>query len=557
MRRPSLTLAVVALLCAGRALTTPWRRAAFALLLCYPVTAIAEQTTAPDNRPERLEWFRDQGLGLFIHWSIDSQLGVIISHSLAGASKAYTDRFYRDLPSTFNPTHFDPDALARLAHVAGFRYMVFTTKHHNGFCMWPTATQTFNIANTPYKKDITADLFHAFRAQGIPTGIYFSPDDFHWLHEHGIAAQRLVPGVQPSANPGLLALDRAQVTELMQHYGPISVAFFDGEAQGLRDIVWQNQPDAVVTRGAIETPEQNIPGAPLPGAWESNMTVGTAWGFQPVDEHYKSPLDLIRTLVRTRARGGNLLLNVGLAADGSLPSEQENLVRAFGSWLFINGDAIYGTRPWVITNEGDLWFTKHGDTLYVIVDDPDPASWRRGTARDLLLKTVRATSASSVEVLGQSGDLVEYRPELNAHSTLHQGEDGLHLHAVRAQRLRDDDVWPYPTVLRVTHVQSAFTPPTVLTATPVVHGNTVDLHGAWQGASADANGATFGFDVRLITGEDARSRLHAWEHLPTQPAAAPGTYQAEFHPAPGEQYEVRAVLHHPLLTLYGQAVPIR
>ena len=532
----------------------------FALLnLSLSSLATAQTSQAAGNRPDRLEWFRDQGLGLFIHWSIDSQLGVIISHSLAGASDEYADRFYRDLPRTFDPTHFDPAALARLSSVAGFRYMVFTTKHHNGFCMWNTATTPFNITQTPYRQDITRQMFTAFRSEGVATGVYFSPDDFLWLHEHGKPIQRLIPGVQPGNNPGLLARDQAQVTELMSSYGPVSVVFFDGEAKGLREIAWQKQPDAVVTRGAIETPEQNVPGAPLPGAWEANMTLGTAWGYQPSDEKYKSVQDLLNILIQTRARGGNLLLNVGLEADGSLPAEQESRIRTLGSWMFINADAIYATRPWVVTNEGDVWFTRSKDhhALYAILQgEQNTSGWKRGDARELVLKTVRATPKTTLGVLGQNDELVEYRPNLDPKSTFHQEKDGLHIRVVRAQRLRDSDAWPYPSVIHLTDVEEAFTPPVVETLAPANAGNNIVLHGDWKSAEL-APGASFGFDVRIITGEDTQSRLHGWQHLETQPAANPGTYTANFTPLPGEQYEVRAVLHHPLLTVYGQPVELK
>ncbi|HEY9138665.1 MAG TPA: alpha-L-fucosidase [Terriglobus sp.] len=520
--------------------------------------AAAQPIAQPGNKAERLEWFRDQGLGLFIHWSADSQLGTIISHSLAGASDEYVDRYYRELPKTFNPTHLDPDALARLASLAGFRYMVFTTKHHSGFAMWATKTEPFSITHTPYTKDITQQLFTAFRNQGLATGVYFSPDDFLWLHTHGKQIQRLVPEVQPSANPGLLAMDQAQITELMKGYGPVSVVFFDGEAKGLREIAWKLQPDAVVTRGAIETPEQNVPGAPLPGAWEANMTIGSAWGFQPSDETYKSVQDLLSILIQTRARGGNLLLNIGLEPDGSLPAEQESRLRTLGSWMFINSDAIYATRPWVVTNEGNLWFTRSKDrhSLYVIAEgEENTARWKRGTTREFVLKTVRATAATTVSVLGQNDKLVEYRPQLNPKSTFHQEADGLHIRVMRAQRLRDSDEWPYPSVIRLTDVEEAFTPPVVHTLAPSQLGNTATLMGEWKD-TAETPGVRFGFDYRIITGEDTQSRLHAWQHLPTQPASQPGQYSAQFQLTPGEQYEVRAVLVHPLLTVYGEPVAI-
>jgi alpha-L-fucosidase len=535
-------------------------RTAALLTLAIALPTLA-QSPQLDNKPDRVEAFRDQGLGLFIHWSIDSQLGVIISHSLAGASDDYVTRFYRDLPRTFDPTHFDPDSLARLASLSGFRYMVFTTKHHNGFAMWDTKTTPFNIIQTPYKQDITKQLFEAFRKQNVPPGIYFSPDDFLWLHNNHKEIQRLVPAVQPSANPGLLALDQAQVTELMTSYGPISAFFFDGEAKGLRDIVWRLQPDTVVTRGAIETPEQNVPGAPLPGAWEANMTLGAAWGFQPSDERYKSVQELLRILIHTRARGGNLLLNIGLKPDGSLPEDQEDRLRTLGSWMFINSDAIYATRPWVVTNEGPLWFTRSKDrkSLYILPEDEDKAPiWKRGEPRDFILKTVRATPQTTIAVLGQNDKIVEYRPNLNPQSTFQQQPDGLHLHVMRAQRLRDSDQWPYPSVIRLTNVEEAFTPPTVHTLPPTRSGPTISLHGDWQQPAGNAATpeATFSFDVRIITGEDTQSRLHAWQSLPTQPAPTPGPYTATFTPTPGERYEVRAVLHHPLLTLYGDPLPL-
>src|SRR5437763_5136350 len=119
------------------------------------------------NQPERLEWFRDQGFGMFIHWSVDSQTGVVISHSLAGADEAYTKRFFEELPKTFNPRKFEPNDWARLAKLAGIRYVVLTAKHHSGFAMWDTKTTDFGIMHTPFQRDVTRGVLDAFRAQGI------------------------------------------------------------------------------------------------------------------------------------------------------------------------------------------------------------------------------------------------------------------------------------------------------------------------------------------------------------------------------------------------------
>lgn len=167
--------------------------------------AVADQNSADEsgasgailNKPEKLEAFRDQALGMFIHWSVDSQLGTVISHSLVGADADYSRRFFEELPKSFYPTKFDPVEWAALAKLCGFKYAVFTNKHHSGFCMFPTGTTDFSIANTPYQKDITKMYADAFRGAGLGMGFYFSPDDFRMLHKQGIPIDRNVPAVRP------------------------------------------------------------------------------------------------------------------------------------------------------------------------------------------------------------------------------------------------------------------------------------------------------------------------------------------------------------------------
>jgi alpha-L-fucosidase len=127
------------------------------------------------NLPARAEAFMDWGMGLFIHWSLDSVLGVEISHSLVGASDAYVERYVRELPAYFNPRDYDPVEWAKLAKLAGFKYLVLTTKHHSGFCLWPTATTDFSIAQTPYRGDIVRAFVDACRAHDLKVGLYFSP----------------------------------------------------------------------------------------------------------------------------------------------------------------------------------------------------------------------------------------------------------------------------------------------------------------------------------------------------------------------------------------------
>ena len=530
------------------------RRLTVSFLLCS--TLLPAQRDIPPgslNRPERIEWFRDQGFGLFIHWSVDSQTGVVISHSLAGADEAYTKRFFEELPKTFNPRKFEPKDWAALARLAGIKYVVFTTKHHSGFAMWDTTTTDFGVMHTPYQHDLTREILDAFRAQGIAAGIYFSPDDFRWLWKNKIDIQRGVPGVQPRNNPGLMKLDLAQMQELMTRYGPIDVVFLDGEPQGLRDLAWKLQPNTIVTRGAIQTPELYVPGIPLEGAWEANFTMGTAWQYQPQNEVYKTGGQVIDILVETRAKGGNLLLNIGPKPDGELPIEQEERLREVALWMQVNQECIYNVRPWVITNEQNIWFTraKGEDTVYAIVKQQPP--WVRGQWREFVLKSVQATAHSGVSVLGQNGRVLEYRPEVNPQPTLKQEADGLHIRAMFTQRLQDNSKWPNPIVLKITNVEPAFSPPKVETEGARFDGGTkiASLTGALQDLGK-ASSLEVGFEYRSIVGLDASDRSIPWQQGPSMTMSAPGSFTLTLSALnPEGVYEYRAYVKHPLLTIYG------
>ena len=530
-----------------------------AVFLSGQPQAIAQRDPNPEigslNKPDRIEWFRDQGFGLFIHWSVDVQLGVGISHSLVGASDNYTDAFFNELPKTFDPKQFDPQDWARLAKLAGVRYVMFTTKHHSGFAMFDTATTSFGVMNTPFHRDITAEVFKAFRDEGIAPGVYFSPDDFYWLHKNGKLIQRNVPEVQPMNNPGLMDYYLAQVRELLTNYGPISLIFFDGQANGLRDLAWKLQPDIVVTRGGLQTPEQYVPGMPLKGAWEANLTMGDAWQYQPQNDPYKSGRQLIRLLIQTRAKGGNLLLDVGPKPNGELPIQEEDRLREIALWMFVNSDAIYSVRPWVITNEGDVWFTKkkNEDTLYAMVDSDKP--WEYGKWNDLVLHSVKASDLTEVSVLGENGKVLEYQPSVNPKPTWEMKSDGLHIRAMLAQRLQDNHKWENPVVLRITNVKPAFSPPGVRTSSsspdPASHaelltGDLIDMAGS---SSLDV-----GFEYRAISGEDVHARTEPWIATPLQSITHTGQFSYSLEHLPPGFYEFHAVVKHPLVTLYGADV---
>lgn len=528
--------------------------AVLALLTAVPASVPAQAEKGSRNKPERLEWFRDLGFGLFIHWSVDGALGGVISHTLAGADDDYTRRFFEQLPRSFNPRKFHPADWAALARLAGMKYVVFTTKHHSGFCMWDTKTTEFDVMGTPFGQDVTAAIVKAFRDEGVRVGFYFSPDDFHYLHGLGKPLARAPHlGVTPQENPGLLEYDRAQLRELMTGYGKIDVVFLDGPAEGLRDVVWDAQPDAVVTRGAIETPEQNLPGVPLDRPWEACITMGTEWNYKPTHESYKSGTELVETLIETRAKGGNLLLNVGPKPDGELPIEQEERLREIALWNFVYGESLTAVRPWVVTNEGNVWFTrkKGEDTVYAIITK---TPWVMGERKSLTLRSVKATGATRVSVLGHGGRLLEYRPDVDPQPRWTQTGDGLQLSIMMAQRLYTNRQWPDPIAVEITHVVPALTPPVVVTGegsrpaggAAILRAELKDLG---QAASVEA-----GFQYRRHKGvEELYTAAEGWKDTALVRRAAPGSYSIDVTGLePDLAYEFRAMVKHPLLTIFGE-----
>lgn len=516
--------------------------------------------SANRNDPAQVERFRDRGFGLFIHWGVDGPLGGVISHSLVGASPDYVERFFRILPDYFNPQQYDPAKWASLAKLAGFEYVMFTTKHHAGFCMWDTATTDFGVMHTPYGRDVTRQLVDAFRKQGIAIGFYFSPDDFGWLHRHGIVINREVKGVYPFEIPEFMTYTRQQLKELLTNYGPIDYFFFDGPAAGLTDYAWQLQPKLVITRGAMETPEQYTPGVALKGAWEGNLTMGTEWPWKATNEEYKSGTQLIDTLIETRAKGGNLLLNTGPKPDGEIAIEQESRLREIALWNFVNGEAIKNVRPWIITNENNIWFTKSAkeNVVYAFLTRMNP--WKLGDAKTVTLRSVKATAATQVTVLGQSGELVEYRPGLVPRTTWKQDDQGLHITAYRAQRLYTDRRWPNALVLKISNVEPGLAPPEVSTVdarwdaqagAAVLQGRLLDL--------GKADRVEVGFQYRENKGgTDLSERTGPWTDLPASPQSAPGQFQYSLTGlASNRTYEYRARVRHPLITIYGEEKSFR
>jgi alpha-L-fucosidase len=511
-----------------------------AIVFVLPLLA---QSAPPGNRPERLEWFRDLGFGMFIHWNVDATLGSVISHSLVGASDDYVARYFDTLPKFVTAERFDARAWARLAKLAGMKYAVFTTKHHAGFAWWDTKTTPFNVMNTPLGRDVVKSYVEAFRERGIAVGFYISPDDFWWFHKNGYPIARPpAPNTTTREIPALLEYDKLQLRELLTNYGPIDLLFIDGPADGVREEAWRLQPAIVVTRGAIETPEQHVPGIPLDQAWEACITIGSAWQHKPSDVP-KSSQELIETLIEIRAKGGNLLLNVGPKPSGELSEGEEGRLRDIALWNFVNAEALDSVRPWVLTNEGNVWFTKKkgSATVYAFVTR---APWKLGERREIVLKSVRATKDTAVSVLGQSGKLLEYRPDVDPKTTWKQTADGLSISAMTSQRMYDDRRWNNPVVLKITHAEAALDPPRVVT----LDANPGEFRGELL-ALGDAKEVEVGFEYRPRKGlTDLYEKTEPWRSLPLTKRTAPGRFSTR---GPAGEWEYRAVVRHPLLTLYG------
>lgn len=512
------------------------------------------------NRKERLEWFRDLGFGMFIHWGVDVSLGSVISHSLVGASPDYVNRYFEILPRYFNPARFDPARWAAAARLAGMKYVVFTAKHHSGFCMWDTKTTGFSAVNTPFGSDVLNAVVEAFRKEGIAIGIYISPDDFHWFHTNGLPIARPpAPKTTTKELPALLAYGKAQLKELLTNYGKVDLLFIDGPADGLREYAWQLQPDIVITRGAMETPEQTIPEVTLDQPWEACLTMGTAWQHKPTNEVYKSGGEWIRTLIEVRAKGGNLLLNVGPTPDGEIFREEEARLREIALWSFVNSEAISGVRPWTVDREGDIWLARKRNepTVYAFLTGKPFAL---GERREITLRSVGATGATEVSVLGQSGQRLEYRPQADAGATWKQESGGFRISLMRAQRLYDNRRWPNPIVVKITNAQAAFEAPRITTLSSRwnegsrCHMLEGELSSLGTSASVEVS-----FHYRKRRGlADLYEPVDPWKNAPFEKKSAPGRFSHCLMTVPKEaDYEFRAIVRHSLGVILGSEAPFR
>lgn len=423
------------------------------------------------NKPERAEWLRDLGFGMFLHFSLDSQLGTVISHSMVGASDDYNNRFLKELPKTFDPYLFDGYRLAVKAKLAGARYICLTAKHHSGFCLWDTNTTDYKITNTPYGKDLFKEYVDGARKAGLAVGVYFSPEDFKFLYDNGVLVKRGKVNLSQSLKEKYEDLIRAQTRELFTMYGKIDMLFIDGNPKKpCLEEAWKIQPDVVITRGAVNTPEQTLPGTASDILWESCVTMGTQWQYKPTNDNLKNSTRLIELLVETRAKGGNFLLNVGPTPDGVYPDPEYRNMTEMAAWTFINHEAIYGVRPWIITNEDNIWFTASKDrkTVYAVITGIN--DWKFGERKKFIIGSIKAEPDFKISVLGQNSKVVEYADGADASCKYEQHDDGLHVSVVRAQRVYNNYKWPNPIVIKLENVVPAIVP-SLFTTGKIIHEN--------------------------------------------------------------------------------------
>jgi len=383
----------------------------------------------------RTQWWRDARFGMFIHFGVYSHLAGEYTRPDGSVCRdaEWIQRncqipkdTYENVAAQFNPAAFDAEAIAQAAQDAGQKYVVITSKHHDGYAMWPTAVNGWNLRDHSafdQTRDIMAELKAATAKRGIKLGFYYSIWDWH---------DPDFP--DPATFPRYRERMYAQLDELVDRYDP-AVLWFDGEwatdrpnnpwterdGEDLEAYVRTLSPGILINNrvgkrrvvdGDTGTPEQEIPAAPVAGQlWESCMTLNGSWGYARWDQNWKSPVDLTRNLVDIAGRGGNYLLNVGPDPRGVVPQESVTRLRAMGDWLRANGSAVYGARePGIVAEPAWGAVSRAGDRLYVSVYEWPAGSLRLDALAPFTITGARVLGSTQQVQARRDGDVVTITP---------------------------------------------------------------------------------------------------------------------------------------------------
>ncbi|MEI8202844.1 MAG: alpha-L-fucosidase [Bacteroidota bacterium] len=400
----------------------------------------------------KLEKWQDMKFGLIMHWGLYSQIGVVESWGLCSEDQGFQDRkgmnytdykdMYFGLIKKFNPINFNPDLWADAAQKAGMKYVVFTTKHHDGFCMFDTKETDFKItgAESPFhnnpKANVAKYIFEAFRNKNFMIGAYFSKPDWHcplyWSPLLATPNRNNNYDIKKYPDRWKAFQDYTfnQIKELTTGYGRIDILWFDGgwvrpdstinaevrsweydiskwdqdiNMPRIAKMARTNQPGVLLVDRTVHgpyedyrTPEQSVPDKALPYPWESNMTMTDNWGYCP-NANFKTAEKIVRTLIDVVSKGGNFLLNVAPSPDGTFEETALSRLKEIGEWMNVNSEAIYATRQWITFGEGkNLRFTtsKDGKYLYVFAYElPN---------NTLSINSLKTTKKLSAKMLGSN-----------------------------------------------------------------------------------------------------------------------------------------------------------
>lgn len=353
-------------------------------------------TIKPDTIPEKMDWFTEAKLGIFIHWGIYAVNGTAESWAFFNNEVPYDE--YMSQTEGFTASQYDPDAWADLFKRAGAKYAVLTSKHHDGVALWDTDLSDLNVVDaTPAGKDLLTPYTEALRNEGLKVGLYFSHLD--WSHpdyasvvppsmedaeERNPYAYPAKGEEDPEAWERFLEFHRGQIREIMDQFHP-DLYWFDGDwertdeqwrMKEVREMILSEYPDAILNarmrgHGDYETPEQGIPINPPDGPWELCMTINDNWGFRHSDTNWKSPRQVIQIFAECIGSGGNLLLDIGPREDGTIPDEQVQVLEELGKWISRHEEAVYPTVKGLPFGHfyGPTTLNRTGDVIYLYLLD--------------------------------------------------------------------------------------------------------------------------------------------------------------------------------------------